>query len=272
MTPDDYKSYALSAARAKLAYMNEYEVRKLWHDSDKENTLNHLLFHSVKSAPRFYNNEKTNAQLYVWKDNKTLHVVFRGTQEKYDVLVDLDIVRSYMFPSTDILVHNGFFTQFKSLEANISSEISEHQGTIDTLHFSGHSLGAAVATLAAAYYGERHKDSMNIICHTIGSPRVGNKAFTEFFATNVHEEIRITNVKDPVPLIPMSFLYMHVSNSICINDECSVEYAIKDIPWYWRIIYFPFSINYFAPVHCHSCDLYIERLLNLAELKHISCF
>ena len=272
MTHEEYTSYALSAARAKLAYMNPEEVKRLWATSSNEKTLEYLLFHSVPSQPKFYSNEETNSQMYIWKDGKTLHVVFRGTQEKYDVLVDLDILRSYLFPSSNILVHSGFLSQFKSLESYITSEIIEGLGEIDTLHFSGHSLGAAVATLAAAYYGEIYKAGMKIICHTIGSPRVGNKAFTEFFATNVEEEIRITNVKDPVPLIPMSFLYMHVSNSICINDECFVEYAIKDVPWYWRIIYFPFSINFFAPVHCHSCDLYIERLLKLAELRDIRTF
>lgn len=272
MTPDDYKSYALSAARAKLAYMGPEEVKQLWENSSTENTLNYLLFHNVKEEPNFYTDKETNAQMYIWKDGRTLHVVFRGTQEKYDALVDLDIIRSYLFPSTDILVHSGFLKQFRSLEHYIIIEIVTIYNNIDTIHFSGHSLGAAVATLAAAYYGNMYKPHKKIICHTIGSPRVGNKAFTEFFAKNVDEEIRITNVKDPVPLIPMSFLYMHVSNSICINDECSVEYAIKDIPWYWRIVYFPFSINFFAPVHCHSCDLYIERLLKIAELQYIKTF
>jgi hypothetical protein len=272
MTPDDYKTYALSAARAKLAYMPPDEVKTLWATASTEKTLKHLLFKSVPSQPKFHDNKDTNAQVYTWKENKVLHVVFRGTQEKYDVLVDLDILRSYLFPSSNILVHNGFLKQFKSLEANITSDITDNLDNIDTIHFSGHSLGGALATLGAAYYGEMYKKKFTVLCHTIGSPRVGNKAFTKLFADNVQEEIRITNEKDPVPLIPMSFLYCHVSNSICINDQCSVEYAIEDIPWYWRVIYFPFSINYRAPVHCHSCNLYIERLLKLAGLEDIKCF
>jgi predicted lipase len=272
MTPENYKSYALSAARAKLAYMSPDEVKKLWATSTTENTLEHLLFKSVPSQPRFYDNKETNAQVYIWKQDKTLHIVFRGTQEKYDVLVDLNILRSYLFPASDILVHSGFLKQFKSLEEHITAEITDDFDNIDTIHFSGHSLGGALATLAAAYYGEMHKNKIEILCHTIGSPRVGNKAFTKLFADNVKDEVRITNDKDPVPLIPMSFLYRHVSNSICINDQCSVESAIEDIPWYWRIVYFPFSINYKAPVHCHSCNLYIERLLRLAELQDIKVF
>jgi predicted lipase len=272
MTPEDYKSYALSAARAKVAYMSPNEVRTLWATASREKTLKQLLFKSVPSQPKFYDNKRTNGQVYTWKEDRVLHVVFRGTQERYDILVDLNIIRSRLFPSSNILVHSGFLEQFKSLEENITSEITNNLNKIDTIHFAGHSLGGALATLAAAYYGKMYKNKLTVLCHTIGSPRVGNKAFTKLFAENVHEEIRITNEKDPIPLIPMSFLYRHVSNSICINDECSVEYAIKDTPWYWRIIYLPFSINYRAPVHCHSCNLYIERLLKLANLEDIECF
>lgn len=272
MTPDDYKIYALSAARAKLAYMSPNEVKALWTTSSTEKTLKHLVFNSVVSQPRFYDNEKTSAQMYIWNENKVLHVVFRGTQEKYDILVDLNILRSYLFPSSNILVHSGFLKQFKSLEANITSEITNHLDTIDTVHFSGHSLGGALGTLAAAYYGKLYNKKLRVLCHSIGSPRVGNKAFAKLFADNVEEEIRITNEKDPIPFIPMSFLYYHVSNSICINEDCSVKYAIKDTPWYYRIVYFPLSIRYKTAVHSHSCNLYIERLLKLSGLENTVCF
>lgn len=268
----DYKSYALSAARSKAAYMAPEKLDALWAASSTEGTLEYELFHGVPSKPRFYSSNEINAQAYIWKEKNTLHVVFRGTQEGRDMLVDLNVFRSYLYPDSKLLVHSGFLKQFRSLEKYITQEITDNFESIDNLHFTGHSLGAGLATLAAAYYGDLYKNIINIICHTIGSPRVGNVPFTEFFKKNVNEHVRIMNEKDPVPLLPISFLYTHVPDSICINDECVVDYEIKDIPWYWRLVYLPFSIDFRSPVKCHTCDLYITRLLKLANLENIQIF
>lgn len=263
----DYKSYALSAVRSKIAYMNLEEVKALWENSDTENTLRYHLFHSVDACPKFYSNDETGAQMYVWKDGKTLHLVFRGTEETRDIMIDLNIVLSYLYPSSNICVHSGFLKQFKSLENYITNEISENLTSIDALHFSGHSLGASLATVASAYYGSIYKNIVKTKCHTVGSPRVGNKNFCEFFSKNVDEEIRIANMKDPVTLIPISYLYSHVPKSICISDKCHAEFKDHDIPWYSRIINLPSCSR--ASIDCHSCDMYIERLLKLADLESL---
>ena len=270
MTYDTYISYAISASISKLVYMNPASVDELWSKSksqDMSGSIIHRIFNGVDKCPIFHTNDDSDAQAYSWIQGKTLFIGFRGTQNTEDLLIDLDIMQTHLIKSSNILVHNGFRKQFISLELQISKQINENINFIDTLHFTGHSLGGALATLSAAYYGSICKGTgVKIVCHTIGSPRVGNKAFSKWFSENVDDSIRIRNMKDPVSLIPLSFLYTHVENSICINDDCLVITVKKDIPWYWRLLYFPFEISYRSPVHCHTCDLYIERLLKLANV------
>ena len=75
--------------------------------------------------------------------------------------------------------------------------------------------------------------------------------------------MRIANDDDPITLFPISFLYTHVSECICIDDHCKVKKLTTDTKWYWRLFQLPFEIDYRAPISDHSCDLYIHRLMKL---------
>ena len=266
-TGDKFREYALSAVRAKLAYLAPDAVKDLWAKSQvSDKNAEYYLFKSVKKPPVFLSNRETNAQAYAWVQSNVLHIVFRGTKETSDVLVDLDLLRSPLYPDSNIFIHDGFLRQFRSLESHIFDIIVANFRHVDVIHFSGHSLGGALATLASAYFGNFYDQKYKIICHSIGSPRVGNLYFAILAKERVHEMIRITAEKDPVPLLPMSFLYSHINESICINDACIVTHLKKDVSWFLRLLYFPFQISCKKPVHFHSCDVYIERLLKLAAL------
>jgi len=56
---------------------------------------------------------------------------------------------------------------------------------IQAIIITGHSLGAAIATLAAPdihrFLEENQLPHRIIAIHTFGSPRVGNKAFVEYY-------------------------------------------------------------------------------------------
>ena len=67
-------------------------------------------------------------------------------------------------------------------------------GKEPTLWFTGHSLGAALATLAA----NRYKKVQGL--YTFGSPMVGNPEFTQSFQVSQH--FRIVNNRDIVALVP----------------------------------------------------------------------
>ena len=148
---------------------------------------------------------------YIWKKENKMYVAFRGTSSRMDILIDLDFTMFHW--KEDIFVHSGFIDQFLSLNLNISMEITKD---IEEIHFCGHSLGAGLATLASAYYAEKHPN-IKVICMTFGSPKVGNDGFVKWFEKNITKSIRMCNCGDPVTMLPFWYGWNHVKNTWYIN-------------------------------------------------------
>ena len=105
--------------------------------------------------------------------NKTEYVLaFRGTEpsELSDLLADLNAIpRGAM---THGLVHSGFRNECDKLWMDVLAEI-EHNNQLKVkkdVYFTGHSLGAAMATISATRYKPEE-------LFTFGSPRVGGAKF-----------------------------------------------------------------------------------------------
>jgi len=265
----DYKSCALSAARSKLAYLEPDDLKKIWLNalvSDKR--IEFYVFKDVLEEPKYYHDAETSASAYSWVQDKTLHIVFRGTEGAKDVKIDLDERRSYLFPGNpSIAVHAGFLRQFRALKGELNDTISKFGEQITCVQFSGHSLGGALATLAAGFFSPHIRSilGVRIVCHTIGSPRVGNKGFTVWFEGKVDESVRLLNFKDPVPLLPINGAFTHIVGGYEMNETGQVKRLVRDKPWYLRLLFLPFEIYYLHPIKNHACDLYIERLLKIAD-------
>lgn len=137
-----------------------------------------------------------------------LFLIFRGTTEannKADFVTDarIGITRS----STSYPVHIGFQHTFSSMVSEISRFTAEHQ-TQGTVHCIGHSLGGAVAALAAEW--AYSNISKQVKLYTFGQPRVGMTLFSQALtqklgAKNIH---RVYHTTDPVPMVPI-FPYVH---------------------------------------------------------------
>lgn len=247
-----YEPYLRSAMCANLAYTEPGDLQTEW-----ANKTNPLLI-DVSTCPKLYSSNKNTVRAYSWKAGRVFHITFRGTQTKSDIFADIDFLRTELSPG--VYVHSGFLSYFKALEEQLTSDLK----LFDIIHITGHSLGGAIATLAAATYANMFKEKY-VICHTVGSPRVGNLGFVKWFEEAVGESMRITNVDDPVTLFPISPLYTHVSKSMCISDKCVVTEKDADTKWYWRLFSLPFKIDYEAPIADHSCNLYCARLAILSS-------
>lgn len=263
------QEYILSATRASLAYKSQEQLHDTWENSCIE------IFKGVEVAPRFYSSN--GSQAHSWIQGGVFHLAFRGTEELNDVFADLNLQRTRLFENDpSILVHAGFLDYFNELKTDIQAELKASVNQFHTIQVTGHSLGGAVATIASAYFGNMintpaqasqevsltnfkpiDKTKKRIVCHTIGSPRVGNTNFVNWFHTQVDESMRIANDDDPITLFPISCLYTHVSEAICLTDNCIKE-VHSDTKWYWRLLSFPF---YKSSVTDHSCNMYINRLL-----------
>jgi predicted lipase len=201
-----------------------------------------------------------------------LYFVFRGTNDYQDVMVDLNFI---LVPFTEgnkkCKVHGGFMSQFSVFKECVLKTVDENKKDIETIKFIGHSLGGALATLFAGYLAslsDLTHNEIKVVCHTFGSPRVGNKNYVKWFQKNVSSSncIRIMNQKDPVAQIPISPYFHHVSNTKCIMDDLTVT-DLPDIKFCSRLLNFKF--NCCKPALAHSCDKYIEVLTKLYEKDRI---
>ena len=93
---------------------------------------------------------------------------------------------------------------------------------------AGHSLGGALATLAAA---SLRMANGSTDLYTYGSPRVGNTAFVEFVESLPGGNYRLTHSADPVPLLPPSVLgYRHLSPEYwLVGDSTHAEFGVRNV-------------------------------------------
>jgi triacylglycerol lipase len=136
-----------------------------------------------------------NAQAYLLKHSDGVHVLsFRGTEvtEPSDVLADLEFGKN--IEPIGGKVHVGFKGEINKLWPAIEKATAE----IDTLYVTGHSLGAAMATIAAG----RMQSKVSALV-TFGSPRVGNKEFVNSLSVTHY---RIQNNCDDVTKVPFMLM------------------------------------------------------------------
>lgn len=121
---------------------------------------------SVKKRARSF-----GADGFVAERDGTLYVVFRGTQLNRfeDLVTDLMAISEKDHDAGR--VHAGFAETFErsEVEGRLEKLLANRSGKVV---FAGHSLGGAMATLAAASFGETGDQLI-----TFGSPRVGDPVF-----------------------------------------------------------------------------------------------
>ena len=92
---------------------------------------------------------------------------------------------------------------------------------------AGHSLGAGIATLAAADL--RTKGHPSTALYAFASPRVANPALAKFITAQQNNH-RFTHIDDPVPKLPLLAMgYVHVSPEYYITSGNNVTVTTSDI-------------------------------------------
>jgi hypothetical protein len=156
------------------------------------------VFPDITKTFVFINDESTDTQLFLYRVEKTVIISFRGTASPKDGLTDS---KSTLEPFSDGVgrVHKGFLSAFQAIKKQLDEEIKRLE-TI-TVILTGHSLGAAIATVAGAYI--RHVYKCQVMLYTYGSPRVGDATFVHHF-TKVEPVVhfRCIHNTDLVPMIP----------------------------------------------------------------------
>lgn len=152
-----------------------------------------------------------NACVYVFKNDKTIVFAFRGSDDIYDWMSNVHV------SSTDAIcgtVHSGFYKEYQKLASHFEHDINTAESRLIIL--TGHSLGGALAAIAACIY--RH---LNPVLITFGSPRVGTTVFNANLSSLRY--VRWINGSDKICKLPVR-KYFH----------CGIERRLR-FPWYKRV-------------------------------------
>jgi triacylglycerol lipase len=175
----------------------------------------------------FYNND--GAQAYRFMSKEDLVIACRGTQpsEFGDIVADL---RAAPVKSETVSrVHKGFKAEVDDLWPMVLEDIQRKQNKDKKLWFTGHSLGAAMATIMASrcFYETSINDPEEL--YTYGSPRAGWPGYVNAMATKHH---RWVNNNDIVTTVPPFFLgYKHDGERHYLNCYGNVRK-----PTTWQLI------------------------------------
>jgi predicted lipase len=150
-------------------------------------------------------------------------------------------------------VHTGFLSQMMSLRSSINQTLANLD--FNTLVLSGHSLGGALATIASMHYSTVYPDK-KIKLIVFGSPRCGNKAFTDLVNQIVPDHIRVVNSTDPINEYPLCKVYQHISNCLTIKYNGTARLSNNDVNWMQRLFA---TILYFSLAD-HFLFNYIDNL------------
>jgi triacylglycerol lipase len=153
----------------------------------------------------FFHDPSQGIQAFIVESQAFAALVFRGTDQNIrDLLCDLEIGSVL---GDGVRVHKGFERAFNRIWPQIESELR----SIDKpLFYAGHSLGAALAMLAAT----RRRPTA---AYVYGSPRVGNAAFVAQLADV--PIYRIENGSDAVTVVPPEAMgFKHAGEKISIGD------------------------------------------------------
>ncbi|WP_240479818.1 lipase family protein [Paenibacillus wynnii] len=128
-------------------------------------------------------------------------IAFRGTSSTTDWISDMIASQKrFKYIKEDCLTHRGFTDIYSTARSGVLSALAK-LSTDKTLYITGHSLGAALATLCAIDLAANTAHSSPNL-YTFGSPRVGDPAFAKVFTMYVRNSYRIANLFDVVTYAP----------------------------------------------------------------------
>jgi len=163
-------------------------------------------------------------------DDQSLVVAHAGTDPvKFlsllnDAEFELVALNSSRFPEaagTDIKVHDGFQQTFERTADGLLAGVKAGLAStgVTKIAVTGHSLGAALASMTGAMIKDAVDPSVQVTVTTFGMPRGGNKAFADFLDSKLGLTF-VTNQHDPVTIVPPKALgFQHASGEIHIVDD-----------------------------------------------------
>lgn len=135
-------------------------------------------------------------------------ITFRGSSRLLQDYLLIDGAAAFGTSSKGYAVHGGFAKVFNSCAKELDPILNALPPFVRTLHITGHSMGGALATLAAEHLIGR---GYHVYLYTFGSPRVGGAPFVRNLESHMPGRIkRYYFWGDVITWVPM-FPYIHTT-------------------------------------------------------------
>jgi len=167
---------------------------------------------SLEQNYRYLPSRATDTQAFIFRKNQHIVLVFRGSQQAADWGTNFKF-RMKQFAITGTAqeaaiptgeVHRGFQDAWQSVEKRVVYQLHKWWTPETQLWITGHSLGGALAALAATSL--EYQGFAVAGLYTFGQPRVGDWPFTRQVNGRMGDRMfRYVNNNDIVPLIPPQF-------------------------------------------------------------------
>jgi triacylglycerol lipase len=147
---------------------------------------------------QFFDGEGTQAILA--KQDDSVFITFRGTEPLNfeEWLADINYNQRKLADQVPGRVHGGFADSLETIMGRLSKAVSSGS----RLFITGHSLGGALAVLAAALFEMQLGVDVSAV-YTYGQPRVGDKVFSSAYDQVLgNATFRYVNDLDLVPHVP----------------------------------------------------------------------
>jgi hypothetical protein len=224
---------------------------------------------------------------------ETIIISFRGTNSKLQLVPEI-WDSQFLVPFIGGKVAEYFLRGFNDLwngGMKDSVNILKNKYPSYDIICTGHSLGGALAALAAATIVTTNiKPAYNVALYTFGQPRTGNEDFALAFDDLEIEAFRIVHKRDPVPhspeldtLIDKEGNYWHHGEEIWYNNDmttsdtfiecplgedprCSDSDNYYDLTFGQHLNYFGHTVSDYGIAGCPS----VYKKSHKLKLKHVA--
>jgi predicted lipase len=157
---------------------------------------------------------------------RTAFVSFRGSSDLSDWLADFDAIPTAYLPLTGFgEVATGFQAVYRTVRNSVATNLAAAGAGCDNILITGHSLGAAVAVLAAPdIFRDMPPNTIEPRLITFAGPQVGLTNFATAFNKLIESCFRVVNYLDIVPLVP-PVPYVPVGAEVAIDSGGSIDWG-----------------------------------------------
>jgi hypothetical protein len=211
-----------------------------------------------------FNSKETDTQAFLAANDEFAVLAFRGTEvtKRQDMKTDAGATKISVLEGR---VHVGFNRAYESVAKNIEASILSLEEI--PLYITGHSLGAALATVATQRLEHKPKFRNRIAaCYTFGSPRVGNDQYEKDSKSPIYRMVNTTDIVTVIPLLVMG--YIHIGDVRFLGRRDG-DFS-RRIPVIQRLFLFiAATVRLFGPwVGDHAIIEYRRKLEAIAEKRN----